>query len=270
MGFRPDLSDAGPPEAPNRIKHRQHIGETVYAPNGTESRILIRDTWNTEIVSALKPQPNDITVYKHRFSGFYQTDLDAILRQLNVKYLVIIGCTTSVCVESTIRDAMFRDYSCLLLADCAAEPVGSNLAQPSEISTERSASVELFKVLSPLGRKTRLPEKGDFPNKIGQNEKSHVPDTFQLTAFFPFSAFLASRKINKLCVFNNHEYSDSPRLHHFRQRKWCPELVEGHTSIFRPCSTATCCCVQTAPITLASARIRRNGQKAPRGVQTQV
>jgi hypothetical protein len=57
-----------------------------------------------------------------------------------------------------------------------------------------------------------LPEKGDFPNKIGQNEKSHVPDTFQLGAIFPFSAFLASRKINKLCVFNNHEYSDSPRL----------------------------------------------------------
>ena len=129
MGFRPDLSDAGPPDAPNRIKHRQHIGETIQAPDGTESRILIRDTWNTDIVSELKPQPDDIMVYKHRFSGFYQTDLDAILQRLNVKFLVITGCTTSVCVESTIRDAMFRDYSCLLLADCAAEPVGSDLSR---------------------------------------------------------------------------------------------------------------------------------------------
>lgn len=129
MGFRPDLSDVGPPDAPNRIKHRQQIGETIHAPDGTESRILIRDTWNTDIVSELKPQPDDIIVYKHRFSGFYHTDLDAILQRLNAKYLVVTGCTTSVCVESTIRDAMFRDYSCLLLADCAAEPIGGDLAR---------------------------------------------------------------------------------------------------------------------------------------------
>lgn len=126
MGFRPDLSDAGPQDGPNRIKHREHIGETILAPDGSESRILIRDTWNTNIVSELKPEPNDIVVYKHRFSGFYQTDLDAKLHQLKAKYLVFTGCTTSVCVESTIRDAMFRDYSCLLLADCAAEPIGSD------------------------------------------------------------------------------------------------------------------------------------------------
>ncbi len=45
MGFRPDLSDASPPAAPNRIKHRQHIGEAIHAPDGTESRIVIRDWW---------------------------------------------------------------------------------------------------------------------------------------------------------------------------------------------------------------------------------
>lgn len=126
MGFRPDLSDAGPPDGPNRIKHRQMIGEKTRAPDGSESRILIRDTWNTEIVSELKPEPGEATLYKHRFSAFFETELDALLKQLNVKYLVITGCTTSVCVESTIRDAMFRDYSCLLLADCTAEPIGSD------------------------------------------------------------------------------------------------------------------------------------------------
>jgi ureidoacrylate peracid hydrolase len=65
-------------------------------------------------------------VWKTRYSGFYQTDLDSVLRRLNTKYLVITGCTTCVCVESTMRDAMFRDYSCVLLADCAAEPIGHN------------------------------------------------------------------------------------------------------------------------------------------------
>jgi ureidoacrylate peracid hydrolase len=125
MAFRADLSDAGLPDSPNwRVHSPAHVGDSVRAPDGTESRILIRDTWNTEIVSELQPQAGDAVVYKHRYSGFYQTDLENILREMNAKYLVITGCTTSVCVESTVRDAMFRDYSCLLLTDCMAEPIG--------------------------------------------------------------------------------------------------------------------------------------------------
>jgi ureidoacrylate peracid hydrolase len=128
MGFHPDLSDLGSEGSPNRMRHLlAGVGKTVHAPNGTESRILIRDTWNTDIVPELKPQTGDIVIYKHRFSGFYQTDLDAILKQLGVKYLIVTGCTTSVCVESTIRDAMFRDYVCVLLADCTGEVVGCDL-----------------------------------------------------------------------------------------------------------------------------------------------
>ena len=98
----------------------------VRALDGTESRILIRDTWNTEILSELAPQAGDIVLYKHRFSGFYNTELDVILHQRGVKYLLVTGCTTSVCVESTIRDAMFGDYSCVLLADCTGEPIGAD------------------------------------------------------------------------------------------------------------------------------------------------
>ena len=99
----------------------------MQSPDGSQSRILIRDTWNTDIVSGLTPEPGDIIIYKHRYSGFYQTNLDDVLQRMNARYLVVTGCTTSVCVESTIRDAMFRDYYCLLLEDCTAEPIGSDL-----------------------------------------------------------------------------------------------------------------------------------------------
>ena len=135
MGFQPDLSDAGPADGPNRIKHRQHIGERAQAPDGKESRTLIRDTWSTDIVPALTPEAEDIVVYKHRYSGFYGTELDAILHRHEIKHLVFMGCTTSVCVESTLRDAMFRDYSCLLLANCAAEPIGSDLPRSNHEAT---------------------------------------------------------------------------------------------------------------------------------------
>ena len=128
MGFHPDLSDLGAADSPNRMRHlRLGVGEIVRAPDGTESRILIRDTWNTDIVPELKPQAGESVLYKHRFSGFYQTELDAVLKNLGIKYLIFTGCTTSVCVESTVRDAMFRDYLSLLLADCMGEPIGNGL-----------------------------------------------------------------------------------------------------------------------------------------------
>jgi ureidoacrylate peracid hydrolase len=130
MAFQPDLSDAGAPDSPNYARHLMFgAGKPVHAPDGTESRVLIRDTWNTDIIPELASEAGDIVLYKHRFSGFYQTELDAILRQLGVKYLIFTGCTTSICVESTIRDAMFRDYSCVLLADCAGEPIGRDFAR---------------------------------------------------------------------------------------------------------------------------------------------
>jgi len=129
MGFHPDLSDLGAPDSVNRTRHlqRMHVGKVVRAPDGTESRILVRDTWNTDIVPELKPQKEDVVLYKTRYSGFYKTDLDIILKKLGAKHLIITGCTTSVCVDSTIRDAMFRDYQPVLLADCTAEPIGYGL-----------------------------------------------------------------------------------------------------------------------------------------------
>lgn len=131
MAYKPDLSDWGTPDSPNRRIHEQemHVGTTMRAPNGTESRILIRDTWNSDVVDELKPEPNDTVLYKTRFSGFYKTDLDDKLKSMEVRHLIFTGCTTSVCVESTIRDAMFRDYSPVLLEDCTAEPVGDGLSR---------------------------------------------------------------------------------------------------------------------------------------------
>ena len=82
----------------------------------------------------LAPEPGDIVLYKQRYSGFYETDLDDVLRRRSVKSLIFTGCTTSVCVESTLRDAMFRDYMCLLLADCTAEPGMADISHEASLS----------------------------------------------------------------------------------------------------------------------------------------
>src|SRR5438094_1190916 len=130
MGYRPDLSDLGATDSVNRTRHLKFgVGQKIQTPDGRESRLLIRDTWDTDIVPELKPQASDIVIYKTRFSGFYQTDLDATLKKLGIKYLIVTGVTTSICVESTVRDAMFRDYLCVLLQDCMSEPIGHDLSR---------------------------------------------------------------------------------------------------------------------------------------------
>ena len=143
MEHQPDLSDLGGPNHPQQIKHAfMSVGNRVVAPDGREGRVLVKDTWNTEIVPQLAPQPGDVVISKNRYSGFYETSLDAYLREWGVKDLVFTGCTTSVCVESTLRDAMFRGYRCLLLSDCAAEPLGAD-----EVRSNHEASLLVIEKL---------------------------------------------------------------------------------------------------------------------------
>jgi len=128
MAFKADLSDSGAPTAPNWLKHLpMKAGEATTSPTGAPSRVLVRDTWNTDIIDELPVHPDDELVYKHRFSGFFETDLHERLQARGVTHLVFTGCTTSVCVESTMKDAMFRDYHCLVLEDCVDEAIGDGL-----------------------------------------------------------------------------------------------------------------------------------------------
>lgn len=136
MAFKPDLSDAGPATGPNLIKHAPlKVGSAVTAPDGRPSRILVRDTWNTDIVAELAPEPGDTVLYKTRFSGFYRTRLNEMLLRRGVETLLVTGCTTSICVESTVRDAMFRDYRCVVLEDCAAEPIGAKEVRSNHVAS---------------------------------------------------------------------------------------------------------------------------------------
>lgn len=77
MAFQSDLSDTGGPNSPTWLKHLPlQAGASVVAPDGSASRVLIRDTWNTDVVTELTPAPDDVVLYKHRYSGFYETGID--------------------------------------------------------------------------------------------------------------------------------------------------------------------------------------------------
>ncbi len=123
--FRPDLSDAGRPGSKTRnAMEARGLGERVELPDGRIGRKLVAGGWTTEIVPELSPEPSDIVVSKTRFSGFWGTNLDAILRELNVRCLIFTGESTSICVESTVRDATCLEYNCITLSDCTADVFG--------------------------------------------------------------------------------------------------------------------------------------------------
>jgi ureidoacrylate peracid hydrolase len=161
MGFKPDLSDLGTEDSVNRVRHLHFgVGQTTQAPNGRTGRFLVRGTWNTDIVSELEPQPKDVVIYKTRFSGFYQTELDATLKRMGAKYLIFAGVTTCICVDSTVRDAMFRDYLCVLLSDCMSEPIGSQLPRSNHDAT-------LLAIETVLGW---VSDSNEFVKAVGSNQ----------------------------------------------------------------------------------------------------
>jgi nicotinamidase-related amidase len=103
----------------------------VYKPSGTGvglgdalpdsgAKVLERGSWSAAIVDELMPDPSDIQVAKYRMSGFQDTELDSILRNLDVTTLLFAGVNADQCVLCTLQDANFRGYDCLLLEDCAA------------------------------------------------------------------------------------------------------------------------------------------------------
>lgn len=91
-------------------------------------------SWGVEIDDRLKEyvRPDeDWFVDKRRLSGFFQTDLELILRSLAAEYLVVTGVNTWMCVESTVRDAMFRDFKVVVLGDCTGGHTHLDLQEPT-------------------------------------------------------------------------------------------------------------------------------------------
>ena len=82
------------------------------------ARVLEKDSWAAAVVDELEPLPEDIKVDKYRISGFWDTPLDSILRNLDVRTIFFGGVNTDQCVLHTLTDAHFLGYNCVLVEDC--------------------------------------------------------------------------------------------------------------------------------------------------------
>ncbi len=78
------------------------------------------ESWSAQEPEILRPQPGDYTIIKPRWSAFFQTELDLILRRLGVRTVILAGTTTPNCIRTTCYDANALDYNVVVLSDCTS------------------------------------------------------------------------------------------------------------------------------------------------------
>jgi ureidoacrylate peracid hydrolase len=92
-----------------------------YLRRGYPNSICLTGTPGAEFYGGIGPRenaPNEILVTKHRYSAFWGSPIDFVLRRNGIRTVVLTGIATEVCVESTARDAFFRDYQVVVPEDC--------------------------------------------------------------------------------------------------------------------------------------------------------
>jgi ureidoacrylate peracid hydrolase len=109
VGYKTDYSDSG-------IMLESWPGGSAIVK---ELKGFIQGTWDTDIVDELKPDTSkgEIVIEKTRNTGFWKTDLQAKLAELNSDQLIVTGVGTNVCVESTVRDAYTNGIYALVVSD---------------------------------------------------------------------------------------------------------------------------------------------------------
>ncbi|MBF0277151.1 MAG: cysteine hydrolase [SAR324 cluster bacterium] len=80
----------------------------------------VTGSWGAQVVDSLNRHSDDFQVAKHRYSGFFGTDLDLILKDMRIATLIVIGVVTNICVRSTVHDAFFNGYHVVVPEDCVA------------------------------------------------------------------------------------------------------------------------------------------------------
>jgi ureidoacrylate peracid hydrolase len=129
-GWDADYVEAGAVRSPNF--HKSNALKTMRRKPELHGQLLARGGWDYEIVEALAPRPGDIRVAKTRYSAFFNSQLDSILRARGIRNLIFVGIATNVCVESTLRDGFHLEYFGVMLED-ATNQLGPDFLQQASI-----------------------------------------------------------------------------------------------------------------------------------------
>jgi ureidoacrylate peracid hydrolase len=96
---------------PNQRRDREFLKRTPHCIEGS---------WGAQVIDDLEPGRDDVYVIKRRYSGFFNTDLDLTLRDLEIETVIVMGVVTNICVRSTVHDAFFHGYQVVVPEDTVA------------------------------------------------------------------------------------------------------------------------------------------------------
>ena len=123
-GNRPDKLNLSPSALHVYNGDGQSVGLGDALPgapcDAMHNHMLEAGSWGAAVVDELIKAPTDISIDKYRMSGFYDTCLDSVLRNLDIKTILFAGVNADQCVLATLMDANFLGYDCVLLEDCTA------------------------------------------------------------------------------------------------------------------------------------------------------
>ena len=124
----------------------------IYRKNGSDVEFTRYNSWaeggrylapgskgplSIDVPEEFKPMEGDYTIVKPRFSAFFQTELDLILRRLGTKTVILTGTTTPNCIRTSCYDGLSLDYNILIIEDCCS----SNTEEIQRVNMEDMARV---------------------------------------------------------------------------------------------------------------------------------
>ncbi len=170
-GVRPDRLNLSPTVQFTGKRTADGVGYAERSPQD-HGLSVVQGQWGAQVVDELQVAPQDITVFKHRLSGFWDNELDTILRQQGIRTLLFAGVNTDRCVFSTLQDAGFLGYDCVLIADACSTPSPAYVTKAIHFVVQRlhgfvATTTSLLPALKAL-----KPAKVSRPQRTKRNESA--------------------------------------------------------------------------------------------------
>jgi nicotinamidase-related amidase len=118
--------------------HKRTLADFGRELDGAEGVHCLEGDEATELADGLSPRPDEYLIRKRRYSAFFATELELVLKSHGVRTLVLVGALTDVCVHYTFADAHQHDYHCRVVTDC----VGGSSRRAHDAALEAMAYLQ--------------------------------------------------------------------------------------------------------------------------------
>ena len=163
-------------------------------PRSREERLLkvpicVRETWDAQTIDEIKPAPEDHIILKRRDSAFLDTELRMWLQSMRTNTLIFCGIDTSICVETSLRDAFNLGYDVILVSDATASGIKNHYSTTLERIKDYYGIVINSNNLEKMIKTLRLINNGDLKYNVKADER--------ISAFLEKHDLIDLRKVNQ-------------------------------------------------------------------------